>query len=319
MNRELRHLSQEAFQGFLDGSLPAGEAEAVREHVASCARCRSELEAWQVLFHELGELGDLAPSDGFAERVMGALPRPEREKLPLAARVSGRLRAWIARPEPATAPGHLSGEVIQDFLDGLLPRPEVAAAETHLHGCRLCRDEVDTWRTLMVRLDDVPRVAPSEGFTERVMAHVRVQNALVAAQPSLQERLGSWLDAVSPRTRRRVAGLAGAAVTPLATLALVAYAVFSHPLVTVGNLLSFLWLEAQDAVAVLATALLGETVESGLLGVAQSVVGGVGAAPGAAALVLAMFSGLTAVAVWVLYRNLIAPTSVDGRYAHVRF
>ena len=310
-------MSEEAFQGFLDGSLPDAEADDVREHVASCARCRAELEAWEVLFHELGDLGEFSPSAGFADRVMDALPRPEPETLPLAARVADRVRGWLGRAGSVSAEEHLGSETVQELLDCVLTRPDTAAAEQHLHGCRLCREEVDEWRALMTRLDDVPRLAPSRGFTERVMAHVRVQNALAVAQPSLRERMANWLDAVSPRTRRRVAGLAGAAVTPAATLALVAYVVFSHPLVTVGNLLSFLWLEAQDAFALLTTALLGETVESGLLSTVRSLVEGATAAPGAVALAFTMFSVLTVIAVWILYRNLIAPTSVDGRYAHV--
>lgn len=314
MDRDIRHLSEEALQGFLDGSLPEGEAGRVQEHVASCVRCRSELEAWEVLFHELGELGDLAPTPGFADRVMASLPREEPVALPLTARV----KKWFGRRERVPVfgdAGHLTPGTAQDLLEGLLPREVSLDVEDHLHGCRLCRDEVDGWRTLMLRLDEVPQLAPSPDFTERVMAHVRVQNALAVARPTLQERVASWLGGVSPRTRKRIAGLAGAAVTPLATLALVTWVVFSHPLVTVGNLVSFLWLETQDAVGALATALVGETVDSGLLVQAAELVRAIGAAPGAAALAFATFSILTLVAVWVLYRNLIA-THVDGRYAH---
>lgn len=319
MDPDIRHLSEEAFQGFLDGSLPDAEADRVREHVVSCARCRSELEGWEVLFHELGGLGELEPSPGFADGVMDALPAPEPATVPLAARIRGLFGLGRKAPAVTTADGHLTGSAAQDLLEGLLPRPQAVTAEEHLHACRLCRDEVDAWRTLMVRLDDVPRMAPSPGFSERVMAHVRVKSALAVARPTVRERLAAWLESISPRTRKGFAGLAGAAVTPMATLALVAYVVFSHPLVTVGNLLTFFWLEAQDVTGALLSTLLGGTVESGLLARGWDLVQTVGGSPGAAALLFALFSALTVAAVWVLYRNLIATHTVDERYAHVSF
>ena len=321
MSHDTRHLSEDALQGYLDGALPDAERDRVGEHVASCARCRSRLEAWELLFSELDGLDEIAPSTGFADRVMADLPRESRESLPWAARIAARLPAplpgWLGLDgrEEARA-GHLTGEAIQEFLDGVLPRPAALTVEEHLHGCRACREEVDDWRAVMVQLDDVPHLAPSPDFGERVMAHVRVQSALAVAQPTLRERVASWIEALSPRTRRRMAGLAGAAVTPVATLALVAWVVFSHPLVTVGNLLSFVSLEAQDVGAATVDAVLGMTLESGLLYRAWDLLQTAGSAPGAVALGFTMFSAVTLVAVWVLYKNLITTSSVDLRYGH---
>lgn len=316
MDRDIRHLSEDAFQGFLDGSLPEGEAARVEEHVGSCARCRSELEGWEVLFRGLGEVGDVAPSPGFADRVMTALPRQDPVRLPLAARLRAFLRPGRRTPAMATSAGHATGEAIQDLLEGVLPRGRADALEEHLHACRLCRDEVDVWRGVMVRLDSVPQMAPSADFAERVMAHVRIQQAMAVARPTVRERIVARLDSFSPRARKRVAGLAGAAVTPMVTLALMLWVVFSHPQVTVGNLLTFFWLRTQEGVGSLLASALGETLESGLLGRSLELAQVVTGSPGAVALAFAMFGALTIAAVWVLYRNLIATHTVDEPYAH---
>ena len=56
------HLSTGLMQGFLDGEVSPRESERVRSHTASCARCRSELEAWRTLFADLGALEEVGPS-----------------------------------------------------------------------------------------------------------------------------------------------------------------------------------------------------------------------------------------------------------------
>lgn len=312
IERKDRHPGEGALQGLLDGSLPEGEAERVRGHVSSCARCSAEMEAWELLFHGLADLEDIGPSAGFADRVMTSLPR-EPETRPLAARIREWLRIGQRRVEWA---GHLDAARAQDLLDGALPRGELAAVEQHLHGCRLCREEVDGWRSLIVQLDGVPTLSPSPIFGERVMAHVRVRNAVATVRPTVGERLRAWAGEFAVRNRRRVAALAGAAVTPAVTVALLAYVVFSHPLVTIGNLLSFLWLKGQEAVGASASALLGEVLQSGVVLVAVDITRGLIATPGMAATLFALFGIGTLAAFWILYRNLIATHSVDGPYAH---
>lgn len=307
-----RHPDEGALQGLLDGSLPEGEADRVRGHVSSCARCSAEMEAWEVLFHGLADLEDIVPPADFVQRVMTSLPR-EPEARPLGARVRGWL--GIGRPGLEWA-DHLDPARTQDLLDGALSRKELAAVEQHLHGCRLCREDVDGWRSLMVQLDGVPTLAPSPIFGERVMAHVRVRNAVATVRPTVGERLRAWAGEFVARNRRRMAALAGAAVTPAVTVALVAYVVLSHPLVTMGNLLSFFWLKGQEAVSASASALLGEVLQSGVVLLASDVTRGLIATPGMAVTLFALFGIGTLTAFWILYRNLIATHSVDGPYAH---
>lgn len=315
------HLDAERMQALLDGTLPPGEAATVRGHVASCARCRAELEAWDVLFRGLDGLAEMSPAPGFADRVMEALPVSEPERLSLLARV----RRWLGREPRSSAPDrHLAPGALQDFLEGLLAAPAASSVERHLERCRFCREEAEAWRGVMVGLDTLPTFAPSPGFAERIMAHVRVHNAVALVRPTARERVLGLLRGVSPRTRKRVAALAGAMVTPAVTVALVVYTVFSHPLVTVGTLSSFLWLKVQEAAGGAAAAVLGSGTGGGLLESvatfrAWSVVEFLSGAPAAAAAVLGMTGGLTLVALWVLYRNLIATEPVDGHHANLSY
>jgi hypothetical protein len=158
----------------------------------------------------------------------------------------------------------------------------------------------------MRRLQALPPLEPAPEFSERVMAHVRVQLALMTAKPTLSERLQLLIGSVTPRTRRRMAALAGAGVTPAALLGLLAYAVFSHPLVTLGNLFSFVWLQGSERVADVGSTALQRTTESEALFRAYQALEVVLASPGTAALAVTGLAGLTLTAVWVLYRNVLA-------------
>lgn len=313
-DRQRTHPSAERMQALLDGGLGATEAREVREHASSCARCRAEIEGWSKLFDELAAMDRLAPSPDFTGRVMDALPEPAPGRVPLAARIRSRL--GMARPAPEVPQGHLDGGAIQELLDGALAPDRAASVEAHLDGCRACREEVETWRSLVVRLDELPRLRPSPVFAERVMAHVRVRNAVALARPSLKERIANWA-ALNPRARKRLAALAGAGVTPVVTVALVAYTVFSHPLVTPDNLVSFLWLKAQSTLGALASAVAGWFTDSAAAFQVYSLVEPVTRSAGAAALALALLAALTLAAIWILYRNLFAPDHVGDGYARL--
>lgn len=312
------HLSPDLMQSFLDGEASPGETAHVRGHTASCARCRSELDAWRVLFSELGDLGDMAPSPAFRTRVLESLARDVPERLSLAARVARwvRRRAGVgARAATAVpTPVHPGPERLQDLLEGLLPRPEALTVESHLHACDPCRRELEGWRSLVMSLQALPSFAPNAELRERVMAHVRVQIALVAARPSPRERLQLLLGSVSPRTRKGVAALAGAGITPAVTLGMVAWAVFSHPLVTMGSLLSFVWLRGSDLLA----ATLGGALQRISAGASslplQPALDVLGGSLAAAAVAATGLAALTLVAAWVLYRNVLAAPPTDGVY-----
>ncbi|HEX2091195.1 MAG TPA: zf-HC2 domain-containing protein [Longimicrobiaceae bacterium] len=56
---------------------------------------------------------------------------------------------------------HPTEELLNDYVDGLLPASERKAAELHLAGCAECRAEVEGLRTLLLRVAELPReIAP---------------------------------------------------------------------------------------------------------------------------------------------------------------
>jgi hypothetical protein len=65
---------------------------------------------------------------------------------------------------------HLTTEEIELWAEGLLG----AARALHLADCSLCRDEAERERRVLLQIASLPRLAPREGFADRVMAHVRV-------------------------------------------------------------------------------------------------------------------------------------------------
>jgi len=310
------HPSAEALQGLLERSLAEGERTRVQGHVDECARCRSELEGWSVLFEQLGSLGEVAPSRDFSERVMAALPEGTHTgSVPALSRVVGWLRGLVpgGSRQGTSLLEHVPDGRIQDFLDGALPRAEAERVEGHLHGCRLCREEADAWRSVLVRLDDVPRLAPSDAFTERVMAHVRIHTAAAVARPTLRERFAAFFE-LNPKMRQRLAALGGVSIAVSSVLALIAYTAFSQPLVTLGNVAIFLRLKVEGALAA-TRGWFGETVDGGVAATVVDAASRIAASPLTTALGVSTFLVLTLLAVWILYQNLFPSRQRDGSYA----
>jgi hypothetical protein len=180
--------------------------------------------------------------------------------------------------------------------------------DRHLDGCRLCREELAGYRAVARSLEALPSFAPSVDFAERVMAEVRINEmAAMAMAPTSQSarlltRLRGWI----PSSRQGWAAALGASVAPILTLLLVLQSVFSHELVTFGNLLAFVRLQASGlltATAEAANALARQWAPSMLLdGIAW-----IGASPTLLAVSGALASVALLASVWVLYRNLFAP------------
>lgn len=95
--RETRaHLSEMSLEQLAEGTLAGSEADAARAHLASCARCSSELEAYTQLFTMLSQLPRFAPSPAFAGAVMSRVQVAPRES---------PLVAWFKRFTPRTRGG----------------------------------------------------------------------------------------------------------------------------------------------------------------------------------------------------------------------
>ena len=316
--RSKTHLTAERIQAFLDESLSREERVRVQEHAAFCGRCQAELETWQLLYSELGELAELSPAPGFQDRVLAGLV-PAGLVAPK--RVFGWSRRRAGREAAAVrAAGHLSPERLQDFIEGLLPARQMARVSTHLEACGGCRHEEQQWRGLMQGIEKLPVMAPSSAFARQVMGRIRIGRLMrpvaprTARWPALTRAL-AWTGRLVPRTQRAWAVVSGIALTPFTVGALLAYAVFSNPLVTPGGLASLLWWRISDAAAALAGLFTEGLVESPIAFYAYSVLEVLAGAPAITAMVAVSLCAATSLSGWVLYRNLITTRTVDGNYA----
>lgn len=306
------HLSADRMQAFLEGDLPTGERGRIEEHLAVCARCSAETDGWRVLFTDLGGLTSPTPPSGFADRVMAGVRMQER--LPIAA----RMRAGIAALSPRPRPGHVESDVLQDFVEGLLPARRVAWVRVHLDACTTCAHEFESWRGVMSALGRLEHYAPSEAFAARVLAAVGAPAvvsvaARAALRPTAWDRALAVARRLVPRSRRAWATLSGVAVTPAAIFGLVVYAVFSHPTLTPQALASFALWQLSDIFAVGWNAVVGVGLDAASVLGAGSLVDLVLGSPFVVAGGALAYSAVAAVALRVLYKNLIA----HRRYAHV--
>ncbi len=87
MKHPKTHLTAERIQAFLDDALSRDERAEVQEHATTCGRCTAEVEAWQLLYSELGELPELSPAPNFGDRVLAGL----NKAVPAASFGAGRL------------------------------------------------------------------------------------------------------------------------------------------------------------------------------------------------------------------------------------
>lgn len=65
---------------------------------------------------------------------------------------------------------HLTPDEIELWAQGLLP----AARVMHLPDCPTCLTTAERERKLFIELAQLPRLAPTEGFADRVIARVRI-------------------------------------------------------------------------------------------------------------------------------------------------
>jgi anti-sigma factor RsiW len=318
VNDQNAHLTSETLQAFLEGELPRDRAHQVEHHLTGCARCASELDAWQLLFAELDEMPALGPSQGFTDRVMGQVStRPS-----LARRLADRVQTALRRP--MAEPGeHLSPERIQDLLEGALGSRQGRAARAHLGACVTCREEVEEWEELFTSLAAVPRLAPSKEFHERVMAGVRVvprqaPKPVTARLPRLVEWAGQAAAAgrrLVPSTGRGWAWLAGTVSLPGLGVLAVLGAVLAHPLLSLEGLAHFARWRVADGVQAFFAWSAAWLVDSPMLATIWEMTTSVVASPGAALAGIIALWTLVLVSGWVFYKNVIAPSITVGHHA----
>jgi len=314
--RPKTHLTAERIQAFLDDALSRDDRAEVQEHATFCGRCQAELETWQLLYSELGALPELSPAPSFRERVLAgldtAVPAAQAEKKRL-----GWLRRRVVR-----AAEHLNPERLQDYVEGLLPAPQMARISTHLESCGGCRGQEEQWRSLIQGIEKLPEMAPSRAFASHVMGQIRIGQLVrpVATRTTRAYALArarAWASRLVPRTQKAWAVLSGIALTPVTVVALLAYAVFSNPLVTPGALASFVWWGISDAANTVWSFLADGLVESPITFYAYSALDLLAGAPAITAMVAVSFAAATSLATLFLYRNLKTTRTADENYAKV--
>ncbi len=310
---EMGHLTSEQIQEFLDRQLTREEEVAVQEHLSACTHCQSEMEAWGLLFSDLGSLPELEPSPALLHEVLQQAP--VREPL------GSRARAWLAaRKAGHLDEAHIPPNSIQDYLEGLLPTQPATRLEAHLASCDSCRSELGDWKALMGSFGPMGYFAPRPGFSERVMAQVMVPAPVPLRDrglASLPGRALAWIRSMLPQTRHGWAVAGGMASAPTITLTALIYLVFSRPLVTPGTFGSYLLWKASSlfdsALALVASFVSQSSILLRVFSVLEPVV----RSPVLLGLGGLVFSLISAGALWVLYKNLLA-TSTDDRYARAR-
>ncbi|MEX2468090.1 MAG: zf-HC2 domain-containing protein [Gemmatimonadota bacterium] len=316
-----QHLSAERFQAFLEEELPKRERRLAEEHLEACARCSAELDAWRSLFTDLGEIPRLRPHEGFTSRVMTQVRVTE----PLS--LGERVRSLATGLFGAPLRGHVDPERLQDLVDGVLPRRHAARVRQHLDGCAACTHEAAGWARVFHGLDTLPEHAPSASFAEDVMARVTVPETstahatapavVTAGRPAMAAYWIRKARGLVPRTRRAWAALSGAAVTPVVTLGLVFYAVFSHAALTPGALLSYAWWQLTDLATVAWGAGWGLLAQGVTAMGAQGLLETAASAPVVLAAASVVYSVLVVLALRVLYKNLVTARSVGIQHAHI--
>ncbi|MEZ4417878.1 MAG: zf-HC2 domain-containing protein [Gemmatimonadota bacterium] len=291
------HLNSSEIQALLDGRLSREEKLVAEGHLGSCGRCRSEYARWTRLFGTLSVLPSLAPPPDLSTRVMD--------------RLAG-VRPLVQASQSLPSEGwHPTPEELLDSVDGVAPAEADARLRKHVAACAPCAADYVRWEGLFQAVACLPLSAPSAGFADRVLSRVP------AAQPQtlkgrvqlLAARSGAALARIRPRGW---AAIAGVATAPAAVAALIVWSLFSNPMVTASALARYASWKVVEWSAVL-----WRPVASAVAGLAP---GQLSALSSPAALVggFLVFSALTLVALWTLYRNLIPHGSSGGTYARAR-
>ncbi len=92
---ELKHLSVDELQAFVEGGLVEGDRVVIESHLVACSRCTAEVGEWRSLFATLSSMPLFDPATGFAERVIAGLHTSHATALSWHAR-AGQLAARIS-------------------------------------------------------------------------------------------------------------------------------------------------------------------------------------------------------------------------------
>lgn len=206
-------------------------------------------------------------------------------------------------------PLHPTPDRLEALVEGVLAEAERSAVEQHLVSCLRCQAEVEEWRAVFAALAALPRLAPSPGFADRILARVRVRQPWAA-------RVGAVLARLMPRTTTGWALLTACLALPAAAgTALIAW-VMSRPGLSAQTLTLFLRDRAAEVILSFAgdaaTTAMETTLAAQIAALIERLLTTAPTELGAAA---AAFAATTLASVWVLYRNLFKPSNREVHHA----
>lgn len=209
---------------------------------------------------------------------------------------------------------HPTAESLEGYAEGKIGTADRATIASHLLGCQRCESAVEEWRSLFAALSALPRFAPAPGFTDRVMARVRLPRPWHARAAALA---GQAL----PRSTRGWALIAALLALPILAGGSFMVWLLSKSYVTTHGL----WVFVTDRFATAATRVIGSAATfimqtdamAWIAGgfdtlLASGGIRGVGALAAGGAL-------LTALSAWVLYTNLFRAPDRDSNYVTFSF
>lgn len=219
---------------------------------------------------------------------------------------------------------HPASDTLEAYAEGTLETGYSAVLESHLLGCEGCRLDVDEWRALFASLKSLSRFAPTEGFTERVMARVRIPEPKVAwsARALAQvhtagQRVERWL----PHTTRAWALVAAMLALPVLIGGAIVTWLITRSYVTVDSLYVAAVGTVDNGAHRLGTAIVEGALSTDVAAwlttnlaelVQTAGMRGLGALLGVAAM-------LTMLSIWVLYRNLFRSPTRETSYVTYSF
>ena len=97
MKDPILHPLSEKLQAYVDNQVDAADRAVLESHLLGCALCKGEVEEWRSLFAMLSTMPQVAPSRGFANRVMAHIELPDPWYARLPARVAAQLRTFVPK------------------------------------------------------------------------------------------------------------------------------------------------------------------------------------------------------------------------------
>lgn len=204
---------------------------------------------------------------------------------------------------------HPANERLEALVEGALDPAEQAVVESHVRSCPRCQTEIEEWRALFAAFSGLPVYEPAAGFANRVMAGVRIRVPWPA-------RLAAFVSNLLPETTKGWALAAAILALPVLGMGGAFAWLLRQPWATPQGLLFLIETQTFALVQAGWAWLIDRLATSPLAGYATQLVAADIRGLGVVALV---FSIMTLVSLWILWKNLIRTPSRKMNYVSYSF